>query len=169
MARLLAEFVTGESDSEAQSAFMERGNDLEDQARGWYEVERGHEVRQVGFITNDAETFGCSPDGLVGDDGGLEIKCPSASVHMSYWMDPTKLLTKYRLQVQSSLWVTGRKWWDLVSHNPVIENVVVRVFPEPEFFTAWEPNIRAFAAELNSLKERYEEQREAALVSNPFA
>lgn len=169
MARLLAEYVTGEADCDAQSAFMDRGNDLEDQARGWYEIEHEADVYEVGFLTTDDETFGCSPDGLVGDDGGLEIKCPSASVHMGYWMDPSKLTAKYRLQVQSSLWLTGRKWWDLVSHNPVIENVVVRVLPDPKFVAAWEPVIRSFAAELNTHKERYEEQREGALVSNPFA
>lgn len=96
---------------------MERGCELEDAARMTYEVQYSP-VEQVGFVELD-ELVGCSPDGLVGDDGGIEIKCPDDKNFFRLLVDGEKAIDpKYFWQAKMSLYVTGRKWWDLVFYNP---------------------------------------------------
>jgi hypothetical protein len=97
---------------------MERGHKLEDRARAAYELSQDVDVRQVGFVTLDDGSAGCSPDGLVGDDGGVEIKVASAETHAEYMLDSSRLISKYRLQIQGGMWICERQWWDIVSYNP---------------------------------------------------
>ena len=138
LCELLAEWMTDEPAESASSQFMQRGTALENKARLRYELEFDIDVRQVGFIQlgsdadldlspSDGEWLaGCSPDGLIGDDGGLEIKVPSAAKHVAYMLDPESLRAAYRMQVQGSLFVTGRAWWDLMSYSPCMPHVLVR-------------------------------------------
>jgi hypothetical protein len=112
---------------------MRNGQAAEPEARRWYEMEKNVDVRQVGFCTTDCGRFGCSPDGLVGDDGGLELKCPMLKTH-SLWLIKGVIPTEYRAQVHGSLIVTGRKYWDFLSYSPGLEPLLVRV--EPDEFTA---------------------------------
>jgi hypothetical protein len=128
---------------------MERGKELEAEALSWYQCfHLMAETTSVGFITDDKERYGCSPDGLVGEIGGVEIKNPSAENQGVYIDDPDKLVAKHRLQVYGSLWVTGRSWWDLVSYNPTPEmkNVVVRCLPDKEVFAALDKEMPKFLA-----------------------
>ena len=99
-----------------KSYHMQRGNEFEHRARTIYELETGNEVKQVGFVELD-EYVGCSPDGLVGDDGLLEIKNFSDSKFMDLLITK-KIETKYLNQVQFQMYVTGRKWADLFVMNP---------------------------------------------------
>lgn len=94
------------------------GTEVEPYAREAYELETGNIVRESAFITHPEHVFvGCSPDGLIGNDGGLEMKCPKDStVHLARFADG--IPEEYVPQVQGSLWVTGRKWWDFVSYDP---------------------------------------------------
>lgn len=111
---------------------IERGKELEATALAMYELERGVTVQRVGFIERD-EFSGCSPDGLVGDDGGCEVKCPKDVNHFEIVVDGLDAVdTKYIWQVQMSLLVTGRKWWDLIIYNPNFKNslVVFRIEPD---------------------------------------
>lgn len=128
---LLAEQLLGRPLDDQTSAFMERGTALEKAARAWYCFERETTVEEVGFLLRDDGRVGCSPDGLVGDDGGLEIKCPSAAVHIGYLLGEAG--AKYRCQVQGCLWITGRKWWDFVSYNPDMPPVLVRFERDEDF------------------------------------
>lgn len=130
---LLAEWLTGEPQDEGGSGWTDRGTGMEDEARAWYEAQYDVTVRQVGFCVSDDGTVGCSPDGLVGDDGGLEIKCPAAKTHIGYLLDPMSLVADYRHQIQGGLYVTGRKWWDVVSYSPIMPAVVVRRWPETDY------------------------------------
>lgn len=99
---------------------MKRGNELEDQGRSYFERSTGFNVEQVGFITSDCGNFGASPDGLVGTDAGLEIKCPvSASQIRKLFIDFD--ISDYHDQVQFGLWITGRTWWHLVTYHPGLE------------------------------------------------
>lgn len=98
------------------SAAMQWGIDTEDEARAAYEMETGHEVQQVGFIELN-EWVGCSPDGLIGETEGLEIKCPGSDTHLRY-MTEGGLDDDYWYQVQGNLWITGRSIWHLVSFDP---------------------------------------------------
>ncbi len=105
---------------------MKRGIELEDQARMTYEIEQ-ESVQQVGFIEYDEYT-GCSPDGLVGDDGGVEIKCVNDQNFFRLAIDGEKAIdSKYLWQVQMCLLITGRSWWDLVFYNVNFEKNM-RVF-----------------------------------------
>ena len=80
--QLMAEIITGHSEGHFSNAHTERGNLLEPDARDMYEFISGNEVLEVGFILDDSLDFGCSPDGLVGTDGGLELKCPAGNTQV---------------------------------------------------------------------------------------
>ncbi len=168
MARLIAETILGEPLDDVSSQYMERGTDLEPEARKWYEWEKDCDVEQVGFITTDDGRLGCSPDGLVGADGGLEIKCPAAHTHVAYSMDPDSLVAAYRSQVQVSLLVTGRAWWDLLSFNPVIPPVVVRVLPDESYRAAFVPVLKKFLADMDAALAKMRPAVAAKRDSNPF-
>lgn len=156
---LLAEWLLGEPlDDGFTNGWTDRGKWLEGEARSWYAFQKDVEVVEVGFCLTDARDVGCSPDGLVGQVGGLEIKCPAAHTHVGYLLDPGSLVEKYRTQVQGSLWLTGREWWDVVSYNPAIEPVVERVIPDPAFQEAFTEHMATFLAELAAAKEALAER-----------
>lgn len=116
---------------------IERGNELEDQARSVYSFNKGVEVKQVGFVEY-SELVGCSPDGLVGDDGMIEIKCPNDVNYFKYLLDGfDNIDTKYMWQMQMNLLITGRKWCDFIAYNPNFENSIVieRIVPNEEDFS----------------------------------
>lgn len=96
---------------------MQRGNDLEPIARQAYAEQTLQFVEEITMFKSDCNDFGYSPDGLIGDDGLLEIKCPLATTHAKYLLD-NKMPTDYWQQVQGGLWVSGRKWCDFVSFHP---------------------------------------------------
>lgn len=95
----------------------EQGELLEMEARGWYCMEfDDHKIHNVGFVEHESGRCGCSPDALLGDEGGLEIKCPQPTNHVRYLLDGT-LPKDYAAQVHMSLYVTGRKFWRFVSYH----------------------------------------------------
>lgn len=109
---------------------MERGIDIEPEARRWYEMERGLDVREVGFCLTDDGRFGCSPDGLVGEEGGLELKCPLLKTHVGYLTGPKEIPGEYKAQVHGCLIVTEREWWDFLSYAPGLPPFMLRVVPD---------------------------------------
>jgi len=119
---LIAERLLGEQVVDYESDEMHRGTELESQAVAWYELQRDVDAQRAGFCLTDDRLCGCSPDRLIGEDGGLEIKCPSAAVHVGYLLDSVG--AKFTPQVQGCLWITGRQWWDLVSFNPLLPSSV---------------------------------------------
>jgi hypothetical protein len=130
----------GEEDYTNQN--METGTEREPLARLEYEQESDCIVRQVGFITSDEETkyygwIGDSPDGLLPDNGILEIKCPLARTHFEY-IEANKLPSEYRHQVQGHLFVTGLDYCDFVSFVPGMKLFIVRVEPDLELFKEFE-------------------------------
>lgn len=111
---------------------IERGIELEATARGIYELERGVKIDEVGFVEG-GEFFGCSPDGLIGEDGGIEIKCTNNKNHFALMLKgESGIDSKYIWQIQMCLFITGRKWWDFVSYNPNFKNslIVFRIKPD---------------------------------------
>jgi putative phage-type endonuclease len=117
--------------AEQPNAAMKRGTDMEPEARAYYEL-IASPVVEVGFCLHDDYEFGCSPDGLVGDDGLLEIKCPSAHTHIEYIKNKT-LPAKYVAQVQGQMLVTGRKWCDFLSYHPDLRPLLVHVRRDDKF------------------------------------
>ncbi len=112
MERLLSERIFKITHPSISTKGMRQGIELEPKARARYEKDF-EPVELVGFVEVD-DYLGCSPDGLVGDDGLIEIKCPYATTHLGY-RNGKKFPTAYVKQVQSQLWITGRKWCDFVS------------------------------------------------------
>lgn len=112
------------------NAAMRHGIDTEPEARRWYTLETNNEVQQVGFCTTDDGQYGASPDGLVGEEGLLELKCVQGATQVEYVMNPESLLATYRPQVHMQLLVTARKWVDLVSYSPGIPGLILRVVPD---------------------------------------
>lgn len=129
---LIAQKITGELPEFYKSEAMQRGNDLEPHAKAAYEFTYDVEVVEVGLCLHEAYECGCSPDGLIGEDGGLEIKCPLPGTHVSYLRDG-KLPTQYIPQVQGCLWITDREWWDFMSYHPSMENLIVRVYRDQDY------------------------------------
>lgn len=105
---------------------MNQGNLLEAEAIPWLSFTQNIKVDRVGFITTDDESMGCSPDGLIGEDGGLEVKCPLAQTHIRYLLDG-QVPKQYLAQVHGSMYVTGRKWWLFMSYSRQFPKLIVRV------------------------------------------
>jgi len=97
---------------------MRRGTELEPEARNYYTILTGNQVQQSGLIyLDETKHIGASVDGLVGDDGLVEIKCPNLATHVNYLLDGV-VPAAYVKQVQGQMWVTGRKWCDFFSYHP---------------------------------------------------
>jgi len=152
MYELLAERLTKEPNEFYSNDWMQRGNELEPMARTAYEFMTDSTVDEVGFILNDERTIGVSPDGLVGEDGGLEIKCPKASTMVKYMIED-KLPDIYKPQVQGNLWISGREWWDFVVYHPSIDLYIKRVYRDETYIQKMEEHITAFVLEL---EEKYQ-------------
>lgn len=138
--------------SNVSSAAMQHGNDWEAKALATYEMMMSIDTEPAGFCTNDAGTIGASPDFFVGSDGTGEIKSPfKPEIHMGYVLDNQSLVTDYFVQTQGQLYVTGRKWTDLVSCFAGMPLVRVRVEPVPEFQSKLESALNLFVADLRLL------------------
>ena len=119
--RVAAERLTGlKKGSDWGSAPKDFGVETEDEARVSFMLETGLDVQEVGFAEY-SEWIGCSPDGLIGDDEGLEIKCPNSDTHLRYLKTHEDLLDDYRYQCVGGLLCTGRKRWHLYSYDPRFE------------------------------------------------
>ena len=143
----VAEWITGEPASDwGGNTDTERGHLFEDDARAAYEWETDNEVEQVAFIYKDKQRLvGCSPDGLVAGKpkGGVEIKCPRATIHVSYLVGGA-IPAKYLPQVQGSMWITGRRWWDFVSYHQNYDPLIVRVERDEVFSKALDKAVPEF-------------------------
>lgn len=116
---LAVERLTGQCVETYQNAAMQRGIDTEAEARDAYSFTHGVAVEECGFITHPTiERCGCSPDGLLGDDGLVEIKCPASMAKHLDSLRTAAHATEYRWQLQHQLMVTGRFWVDAVSYDP---------------------------------------------------
>jgi len=162
MADLIAERLTGQKAESFTNAAMQWGVDKEPQARVEYEIKTGLLVEQVAFVEHPTiQMFGCSPDGYVGDDGLIEIKCPNTSTHIDY-IRQDKAPAKYVNQMQCQMAVTGRKWCDFVSFDPrlpeKLQLFIVRLERDDEYISKMEVVVQEFLNEVTSavsgLKER---------------
>ena len=113
--QLASELITYNQDEHYQSFDMQRGKDVEPEAREVYEQENLIIIEKVGFLRTDY--CGYSPDGFVGSDGLIEIKCPKQNTHTKYLYNHS-LPSEYKAQVQGGLFVSNRKWCDFISYNP---------------------------------------------------
>lgn len=119
------ERLTNEQPESFSNEYMERGHELETFAIEAYELETFENVLPGGFFEIN-EWVGASPDGLVGEDGLVEIKCPKYSTMIQYLLDH-KLPSQYKWQVYGQMYVTGRKWVDFMAYHPKLQPVIIRV------------------------------------------
>jgi hypothetical protein len=148
MYTLLAEKLTGSPVETFRGNWAtERGHTLEPMARDYYGLVTGNDVEQVGFCTNEQGTIGFSPDGLVGDDGLLEIKCGEPHTHVAYLLED-KVPTKYVPQVQGALWVSQREWIDTLCFHPDMPPVLVRSEPDLEYHQTLADAMSAFMVKM---------------------
>lgn len=139
LCQLAGETVLGAPAETYQSAAMDRGQELEAEARDYYELTQGGQVEEAGLIYMDADSrrVACSPDGIIGTEGGLELKCPGVPKHIEYLLSGI-CPPEYVHQVQGCLYVTGRAWWDFMSYYPGLPPLVVRCLPDDRWFAALE-------------------------------
>lgn len=117
--RLALELLTGQPENDGfTTRAIQQGIEREPLARARFEEQTGHLVEEVSFIRLNHMPAGCSPDGLVDDDAGLEIKCPTKAVHLEYLSLVDQPPAEYLAQVQGCMFVTGRSRWHFVSFNP---------------------------------------------------
>lgn len=114
---LVTERLTGVRSDFFKSPAMEWGTETEPLARLKYELRTGNDVDECGFFLLEDLEAGASPDGLIGDDGLLEIKCPNTATHLET-LRKGAIPKQYYWQVMGQLWITGRKWCDFVSFDP---------------------------------------------------
>lgn len=119
------ERLTNTSPESFTNEYMQRGTELEPEARAWYEFEKNVEVIKAGFFEYN-DWIGASPDGLVGDSGLIEIKCPKFSTMMDYLIKK-ELPKTYYYQVHGQLLVTDRQWCDFLAYHPSLPKFVLRV------------------------------------------
>lgn len=118
MAQLVAERLTGTVAESFSNAAMQWGTDTEPEARAAYEFYHGVDVVEIGFIDHPAIPMtGCSPDGLVGKEGMVEIKCPNTATHIDTLLKGT-IPSKYLKQMQWQMLCARRNWCDFVSYDP---------------------------------------------------
>lgn len=148
--QLVLERLTGRCQENGFTSFdMERGIELEEEARNAYEAETGVFVEPVGFVMHDELMAGCSPDGLTAE-GLIELKCPKAATHLDYIRGG--LPREYELQIIHGLWLTGRVWGDFVSYHPEFPQPLrikrSRLFAAQIDFAAHELNVSLFLSEV---------------------
>lgn len=148
----VAEILSGTRQDTYVNPDMERGNAQEALARASYELTSGFDVKTVGFIEMD-EMTGCSPDGLVGDDGMVEIKCPTNTNYVKL-LYTKKIEPKYVAQMQMQMLVAERKWVDFVVFNENFgDPIIIRVERDEAYVSKLESGILAGKQRINEIVE----------------
>ena len=152
---LVVERLTNTPTSSFTNAAMAWGTETEPLARMAYEVHSGNFVETVAFIQHPSiEWFGCSPDGLIGSEGNLEIKCPNTSTHIDYLLAGVPP-AKYVPQMQTQMACTGRLWTDFVSYDPrlppELQLFVVRLDRDEAYIQQIEDEVKQFLDEVKQI------------------
>lgn len=163
MMKLLGERLTGEPMDKYQNGHMDRGKEMEAQARAAYSFIHDLELTPVGFIRNGQK--GCSPDSLIGTNGLLEIKTKLPHLQAEALL-AEKLPPEHKPQVQGQLWVAEREFCDFVSYWPSMPPLIVRVHRDEDYIKELAAEVERFLAELDTLEtqiaEKYGAKKEAA-------
>lgn len=151
MRQLAAERITGEPCIIFEgNGSTERGKKMEPKARELYELQTGNEVHEVGFIRDEEKLWGISPDALIGEDGGAEIKSKRADIMVSVLLSQ-RTPAEHIKQIQFSLLVTGRQWWDFVAYCPKMPLYVKRHYPDRAMQMEMKQAIHFFKLDLDAM------------------
>ena len=147
---LAGEIISGQMDVGYKNGYMNRGNELEEEARSTFEFIEGVEVQKVGFCLEDGERWGCSPDGLILPDGGVEIKCKNLALHVEC-IKKDAVPAQHMVQIQGGMWVTGAKYWYFMSYFPGVKAFIKRVERNDAFIKQLEAEVIRFCFNLYSV------------------
>lgn len=151
---------------------LRRGHEMEIEAREAYGFQRNIDIQECGFLLHGKHSFyGCSPDGLVGDDGGVEFKSPlSVKKHVGYLLNPRSLFDEYEFQVTHCLYVSGRKWWDIVSYDPCNASGLAlaeyRLKASDVDWVDYEAKLRSAYLDIEEMADKLREIRDAGITIN---
>ena len=162
MAELLCQRLTGQQEEKFTSAAMQHGTDTEPAARAMYMLETGTDVTETGFIPHPTIAMsGASPDGLAGEDGLIEIKCPNTATHLEF-LQSRKPKHEYLLQMQWQMACTGRQWCDFVSYDDRLPEKLayrcIRIPRDDKLIAELEEEAVKFLTELDKTVRQLEEQ-----------
>jgi hypothetical protein len=153
MMTLAAERITGKQEVGYINQAMLNGIEREAEARTLFEMVHGVEVKQVGLIYTDDKSAHCSPDGLIGEKSGYEVKNPLSKTHIKYLLDE-KLPTEYFCQIQFSIYVSERETWFFMSHYPAIKPFIIECHRDEAWITKCDALLKAFNQELEEMVKR---------------
>ncbi len=162
MMELLCQRLTGNREEGFTNAAMQRGNDLEPMARGRYEIENDVLVIEEALIDHKTiEGFAASPDGMVGDKGLLEIKCPNTATHIDF-IRTGKISARYQSQMTAQMLCIGREWCDFVSFDDRLPEALqykcVRYELNKTFADEMTLEVNKFLTELSDFEIEMKEQ-----------
>ncbi len=159
MRKLAAERLTGLREETYKNDVMEYGSETEQAARRFYEQANDCVIEQVGFVRRD-EWIGGSPDGFIGKESLIEIKCPLSSTHIEIILG-AKMPSKHIPQVQGLLWVTERKWCDFISFDPKVVSkpmFCIRIERDTEYFKTLAGQVGVFVNELKAMINKIDDK-----------
>jgi len=148
--KLAGEILTGEPMATYSNDDMERGKLMEDEARDLYAFMNGVEPQRVGFIRSGDK--GASPDSLIGDKGGLEIKSAAAHIQIARLL-AGDLPSEHKAQVHGNIWVCEREWWDFCSYCPKLPLFSIRVYRDDSYIAKIANEVDLFNTELRQTVE----------------
>jgi len=152
---LAGEILTGECVETYSNVHMERGRVMEAEARDLYAFKTDAELTRVGFVKNLEWMAGASPDSLIAEDGGIEVKTALPHIQLER-LDDDVLPPEHRAQCQGILAVTGRQWIDFVSYWPRLPLFVKRVERDDAYIAALKSAVAEFNAELSLLVRKFQ-------------
>lgn len=155
---LAGEIITGRPAETFKSIAMARGNEMEAEARDHYARTKFADLRRVGFVKNAGlmkyAIVGASPDALIGDDGGLEIKTMTPALMIELFDKGSAMPPEHRAQVHGNMWVCQRSWWDFKIFYPRMPDFTVRVQRDDVFIKQLSDEVERFSYDLKMLVDR---------------
>jgi len=154
---LLAQWITGEPLDTFEGDWTRHGHEYEDESRSSYAFASGQSIEQVCLITTNDGMVGASPDGMVGDDGLVELKCTKGNTHVAYLLK-RDVDEKYRTQLQGQLWVCEREWVDIQSYCVGFPSVVIRVNRDDDYISKLSDAVLSFVDVMLETREKLTQQ-----------
>ena len=148
---LAAEIISGAPVTGYSNADMERGKIQEAEAREYYALMHDLDPDRVGFIRNGDK--GCSPDALLGKDGGLEIKTRTSHLQIELLL-ANRIPPEHKAQLQGNIWVSERQWWDIVVYCPGLPKFIAREYRDDGYIANLAGAVNRFNEELAEIVEK---------------
>lgn len=151
MFKLAGEIITGEPSESYSNAHMERGKEMEDEARASYSFDHDMEPQRIGFVINGPK--GCSPDSFIGSNGMLEIKTKLPHLLIDLLLKDD-FPPEHKAQCQGGIWVCEREWIDISVYWPKMPPFIKRAYRDEPYIAEMAKAVDAFNAELAETVDR---------------